>query len=62
MRFRTYVLHDKGEHLIEHEQEKKNIGELWESKSEGKALFLWAVRKNEAGHDVRRQIEDKIGK
>ena len=58
---RILVVEYKGEHLILYEQEKKNIGELWESKSGGKALFLWAVKKDEAGRDVHRQIEDKIG-
>jgi len=59
---RIVVVEYKGEHLIEYEQEKKNIGELWESKSGGKALFLWAVKRDEAGRDVHRQIEDKIGR
>lgn len=59
---RIVVVEYKGEHLIEHEQEKKNIGELWESKSGGKALFLWAIKRDEAGRDVYRQVEDKIGK
>ena len=59
---RILVVEYKGEHLIEHEQEKKNIGELWESKGGRKALFLWAVKKDEAGRDVNRQIEDKVRK
>jgi type III restriction enzyme len=57
---RILVAEYKGEHLIQHEQEKKNIGELWESKSKGKALFMWAVKKDAAGRDVHRQLEDKI--
>jgi type III restriction enzyme len=59
---RILVAEYKGEHLIEYEQEKKNIGELWESKSNGKALFLWAVKKDAAGRDVHRQLADKIRK
>jgi type III restriction enzyme len=59
---RIMVVEYKGEHLIEYEQEKKNIGELWESKSGGKALFLWAVKKDKAGRDVYRQVEDKTAK
>ena len=47
-------------HLIEHEQEKKNIGELWEARSGGKALFLWAVKKDEQGRDVQHQLQDKL--
>jgi len=34
----------------------------WRGKSGGKALFLWAVKKDEHGRDVRRQLEDKLGK
>ncbi|MCX6164045.1 MAG: hypothetical protein NTU73_04160, partial [Ignavibacteriae bacterium] len=55
------VVEYKGEHLIQYDQEKKNVGELWESKSGGKALFLWAIKKDAAGRDVHRQLEDKIG-
>jgi type III restriction enzyme len=40
---RVLLVEYKGEHLVEHEQHKKNIGERWEEKSGGKALFLWAV-------------------
>jgi type III restriction enzyme len=57
---RILVTESKGEHLIQYEQEKKNVGELWESKSGGKALFLWAIKKDAAGRDVDRQLEDKI--
>jgi len=41
-------------------KEKMNIGELWESKSNGKGLFLFAVKRDSKGRDVYRQIEDKI--
>ena len=59
---RVLLVEYKGEHLVEHEQQKKNIGERWESTSGGKALFFWAVKKDEHGRDVRRQLEDKLGK
>jgi type III restriction enzyme len=59
---RVLLAEYKGEHLVEHEQQKKNIGERWEAKSGGKALFFWAVKKDEHGRDVRRQLEDKLGK
>lgn len=58
--FAGYALHLPAEHLIQYEQEKKNVGELWESKSGGKALFLWAIKKDAAGREVHRQLEDKI--
>jgi type III restriction enzyme len=57
---RRLVVEYKGAHLIEHDQPKKNVGELWESKSSGKALFLWATKKDSAGRDVARQLQDKI--
>ncbi len=41
-------------------KEKMNIGELWESKSKGKGLFLMAVKKDAKGRDVYKQIEDKV--
>jgi type III restriction enzyme len=59
---RILIVEYKGEHLILYEQEKKNVGELWESKSGGKALFLWAVKRDEFGRDVHRQLEDKIAR
>ena len=59
---RVLLAEYKGEHLVEHEQQKKNIGERWEAKSGGKALFFWAVKKDEHGRDVHRQLEDKLGK
>lgn len=52
----------KGDHLVEHEQQKKNIGERSEEKSGGKAVFLWAVKRDEHGRDLHRQLQDKLAK
>lgn len=41
-------------------KEKINIGELWEKESNGKGLFLFAVKRDAKGRDANRQIEDKI--
>jgi type III restriction enzyme len=41
-------------------KEKINISELWEKKSAGKGLFLFAVKQDAKGRDVYKQIEDKI--
>lgn len=41
-------------------REKANIGALWEERSKGKALFLMAVKEDDMGRDVYKQIEDKI--
>ena len=59
---RVLLVEYKGEHLLEHEQQKKNIGERWEEKSGGKALFLWAVKKDEHGRNVHGQLEGKLTK
>jgi type III restriction enzyme len=59
---RALIVEYKGEHPVEHEQQKKNIGERWEETSKGEALFLWAVKKDEHGRDVHRQLQDKLAK
>jgi type III restriction enzyme len=56
---RIFVIEVKGAHLLADAQEKKNIGELWEAKSEGKALYLMAVKPDGNG-EVYRQIEEKL--
>ena len=55
---RVLVIEYKGEHLEDKqsEQEKRDIGRLWEERSGGRALFLWAVRTDDHGQDVRQQI------
>ncbi len=52
----------KGEHLEDkrNEQEKRDIGGFWEARGGGRALFLWAVKKDDRGRDVRQQIEAKM--
>ena len=57
---RVLVVEYKGAHLQEYEQEKRNVGELWEEKSQGKALFLWAVERDSRSRDVYRQLENKV--
>ena len=57
---RILVVEYKGEHLVEYSQEKKNIGEKWEEASNNKALFIMAVKHDEKGRDIFRQIEDKV--
>ena len=59
---RFLVVEYKGAHLLEGAQEKLNIGQLWEQKSDGKGVFLMAVKEDEMGRDVYRQIEDKVSK
>jgi type III restriction enzyme len=59
---RTLVVEYKGKpyETNDDSKEKINIGELWESKSKGKGLFLFAVKQDSKGRDVYKQIEDKI--
>lgn len=61
---RIFVVEYKGEHLIDKstEKEKRNIGELWEAKSNGNGLFLMAEKKDSRGRDVYKQLTDKINK
>jgi len=59
---RTLVVEYKGKpyETNDDSKEKINIGELWEKKSKGKSLFLFAVKRDGKGRDVYKQIEDKI--
>lgn len=59
---RLLVIEYKGEHLATNDdtKEKEAIGELWEKASNGKCLFLMAVKKDAQGRDVLGQIKAKI--
>lgn len=59
---RILVIEYKGEpySTMESEQEKNEIGKLFEKKSNGSALFLMAIKKDESGWDVARQIQEKV--
>jgi len=59
---RVLVVEYKGKLLLSDPDtdEKNHIGELWESKSKGKGLFLLAVKEDAKGRDVYKQLEDKI--
>jgi type III restriction enzyme len=56
---RVLVVEYKGAHLDE--PHKKDVGELWESTSGGRCLFLWAVKQDAQGRDVRAQLAAKLG-
>ena len=58
---RILAVEYKGEHLATNEDTKNKdlIGKLWEKSSNGKCLFLMAVKKNEIG-TVDEQIKNKI--
>lgn len=59
---RLLVVEYKGGQLVTNDDSKiKNaIGRKWEAASQGKALFLMAVKKDENGHGVYQQIKAKI--
>lgn len=57
---RKLVVEYKGAHLEEFEKEKKNIGELWQAKSQGKAIFVWAVKEDQKKRNVQQQLTDAI--
>lgn len=57
---RLLVIEYKGEHLVAGELEKRQVGEVWARTSGGKCLFLMAVKKDEAGRDVRAQLDAVI--
>ena len=61
---RILVVEYKGEHLIDAKdtKEKRNIGELWEEKSQGKGLFIMAEKRDSKGRDLHKQLKDKVGK
>jgi len=54
---RILIVEYKGAHLIDYEQQKKNIGERYAEHSNNKALFWWAVNRNDQGRDVYQQLE-----
>ena len=60
---RILVVEYKGKHLIDNAdtREKKQIGELWQSKSNGKGLFLMAEKVRD-GMTTAEQINEVIGK
>lgn len=59
---RIMVIEYKGDILVDKksELEKEEIGKLWERKSNGKGLFLFALKTDDAGRDVARQMQSKL--
>ena len=55
---RIFVIEYKGAHLADSQdtKEKRNIGELWAEKSDGKGLFLMAEKRNSQGQSLKDQI------
>ncbi|MCX7026029.1 MAG: hypothetical protein NT061_00770 [Spirochaetes bacterium] len=55
---RVLVIEYKGAHLASDpaELEKRRVGQLWARASKGKGLFVWAMRRDEVGRDLRGQL------
>jgi len=58
---RILVVEYKGGHLVDSQdtKEKEIMGQMWESQSKGKGLFLLAV-KNRDGKTIEQQIKEKV--
>jgi type III restriction enzyme len=41
-------------------REKRQVGEQWERSSDGRCLFLFAVKQDESGRVVAKQVSDKL--
>lgn len=52
---RLLVVEYKGGHLVADSVEKRNVGELWQASSDGRAVYVFAERMVD-GEDVRQQI------
>lgn len=59
---RMFVIEYKGEALktSDDTKEKTCVGELWENRSQGKCLFLMAVKVDDKGRNTEQQIGDKF--
>ena len=59
---RVLVLEYKGDHLSGNADtiEKSNLGDLWQSRSEGRGLFLMAGKRDHVGRNVTEQIRGAI--
>ena len=60
---RIFVIEFKGADRVttDDTKEKRNIGELWASKSERKGLFLMMQKQDEQGRSMKQQIDAVLG-
>ena len=59
---RVLVVEYKGAHLEAGEQEKRDVGRLWQDRSNGQAVFLWALKQDPAGRSIAQQLKAVAGK
>ena len=59
---KIFVVEYKGKPYVTNDdsKEKRNLGELWEERSNGKGLFLMAEKRKAQGSDLYKQLLDKI--
>ncbi len=59
---RVFIVEYKGAHLTADpsQREKRRVGELWARASKGKGIFIWAMKQDEAGRDVRGQLRSAL--
>ncbi len=50
-------LNREGAHIEPGEQEKRDVGRLWQERSNGTAVFLWAMKQDSAGRTLAQQIK-----
>jgi type III restriction enzyme len=55
---RVLVLEYKGAQL--NEPHKKEVGELWEKTSNGRCIFIWAVKLDAQGRNVAAQLDARL--
>jgi len=61
---RIMVVEYKGAHIASDaaEREKRRVGDLWARASAGKGVFVWAMKKDETGRDVRAQLKAAVAR
>ena len=57
---RVAVIEYKGKHLeaLDDTKEKEQIGQLWGAKSQGRGLFLMALKLDEVGRTLYQQLDE----
>jgi type III restriction enzyme len=57
---RRLVVEYKGDNLVPGMTEKNQVGHQWEQTSGGRCLYIMAVKEDNRGRNVLKQLEDKI--
>lgn len=57
---RLLVVEYKGDHLVAESTEKRAVGQLWQSSSDGKGIYVFAEKERD-GMNVKQQIQAALG-